>query len=73
MGRIAEFLRPHGTLLVIARGRDASDDEGQMPWPLTREELTEFIGAGLQEISSEDYLDPAEPTVRRFRAVYTRP
>ena len=54
MGRIAEFLRPYGTLLVIARGRDASDDEGQMPWPLTREELTEFISAGLPEISFED-------------------
>lgn len=79
IGRIAEFLRPGGTLLVIARGRDASDEEGQMPWPLTRDELTEpaagysFVSAGLREISFEDYLDPAEPTVRRFRAVFTRP
>jgi SAM-dependent methyltransferase len=73
MDTIAKFLRPDGTLLVIARGRDASDDEGQMPWPLTREELTEFIKAGLTEVSFEDYLDPAEPTVRRFRSVYTRP
>lgn len=73
MGGIAEFLRPDGTLLVIARGRDASDDEGEMPWPLTREELTEFINAGLREVSFEDYLDPAESTVRRFRSVYTRP
>jgi SAM-dependent methyltransferase len=73
MGRIAEFLRPDGTLLVIARGRDASDDEGQMPWPLTREELAEFIRARLREISFEDYFDPQEPAVRRFRVVYTRP
>jgi SAM-dependent methyltransferase len=73
MRAIAEFLRSEGVLLVIARGRDAADAEGQMPWPLTREELAEFVSAGLQEISFEDYFDPEEPAVRRFRAVYKRP
>jgi 2-polyprenyl-3-methyl-5-hydroxy-6-metoxy-1,4-benzoquinol methylase len=73
MRAIAEFLRSEGMLLVIARGRDAADAEGQMPWPLTREELAEFVSAGLQEISFEDYFDPEEPAVRRFRAVYKRP
>lgn len=72
MCEIAEFLRPGGTLLVIARGRDTSDDEGQLPWPLTREDLGEFVSAGLHEKSFEDYFDPEEPAVRRFRAVYER-
>lgn len=58
MHKIAEFLRRGGLLLVIARGRDASDAEGQMPWPLTCEELGEFASAGLQEISFADYFDP---------------
>lgn len=73
MRAIAEFLHPGGMLLVIARGRDAADDEGPMPWPLTREELEEFFRAGLQETSFEDYFDPEEPEVRRFRVVFTRP
>jgi SAM-dependent methyltransferase len=70
---IAGFLCPGGLLLVIARGRDLSDPEGQMPWPLTRAELSAFTAAGLEQISFEDLLDsedPAEPAVRRFRALY---
>lgn len=70
---IAEFLCPGGLLLVIARGREPSDPEGQMPWPLTRAELSAFTAAGLQELSFEDVLDledPAEPVVRRFRVLY---
>ena len=71
--KIAEFLCPSGLLLVIARGREPSDPEGQMPWPLTRAELSAFSTAGLEELSFEDILDlkdPAEPVVRRFRVLY---
>jgi len=69
---IARFVAPGGTLLVIARGRDPSEDEGAMPWPLTRDELDDFTGAGLVAVSFEDYLDAEEPPVRRFRAEYRR-
>ena len=71
---IAGFLCPGGRLLLIARGREPSDPEGQMPWPLTRAELSAFTAAGLQELSFEDFLDledPADPSVRRFRVLYT--
>jgi SAM-dependent methyltransferase len=70
---IARFLCPAGLLLVIARGRESADPEGQMPWPLTRSELSGFTAAGLEELSFEDLLDlddPAEPAVRRFRVLY---
>ena len=70
---IAGFLCSGGLLLVIARAREPSDPEGQMPWPLTRAELSAFTTAGLEELSFEDFLDledPAEPAVRRFRALY---
>lgn len=73
MEKIAEFLCPTGLLLVIARGREPSDPEGQVPWPLTRGELSAFAAAGLEELSFEDFLDledPAEPAVRRFRVLY---
>jgi ubiquinone/menaquinone biosynthesis C-methylase UbiE len=71
--KIAKFLCPTGLLLVIARGREPSDPEGQMPWPLTRAELSAFSTADLEELSFEDILDledPAEPVVRRFRVLY---
>jgi SAM-dependent methyltransferase len=70
---IAGFLCPGGLLLVIARGREPSDPEGQMPWPLIRAELSAFTAAGLEEISFEDFLDledPADLAVRRFRVLY---
>jgi hypothetical protein len=43
-----------------------------MPWPLTKEELTDFLRLGLREVSFEDYLDDEVPPVRRFRVEYRR-
>jgi len=71
--RIAAFVRPGGKLLVIVRGREAEEPEGQMPWPLTRAELGEFVRAGLTELSFEDYFDTEEPPSRRYRVLYARP
>jgi SAM-dependent methyltransferase len=70
--RIASFVAPGGRLLVIARARENGDPEGEMPWPLTREELRGFERAGLTETCFEDYFDAEEPPVRRFRAEYRR-
>jgi SAM-dependent methyltransferase len=72
MEKTAEFLRPGGTLLLIARGREETEPEGKMPWPLTRTELAVLGGMGLSEESFEDYLDSEDPPVRRFRAAYRR-
>jgi SAM-dependent methyltransferase len=72
---IAEFLNPGGLLLVIARGRQPSEPEGELPWPLTRAELSAFTTLGLTELSFEELLspeEPDEPPVHRFRALYTR-
>ncbi|MBI2421648.1 MAG: methyltransferase domain-containing protein [Candidatus Hydrogenedentes bacterium] len=73
MARAASFVAPGGALLVIARGREASDPEGHMPWPLTREELNEFLELGLRERGFDGYLDHESPPVRRFRVEYARP
>jgi hypothetical protein len=69
---IASFVAPGGTLLVIARGREPSEPEGNMPWPLTKEELSLFEIHGLDGMSFEDYMDREDPPVRRFRATYHR-
>ncbi len=69
---IVGFVASHGTLLVVSRGREPDDSQGDMPWPLMRDELTDFVRRGLREISFEDYLDDEEPSVRRFRVAYQR-
>ena len=72
--KIAQFVKPGGSLLVIARGRAENEPEGQgPPWPVTREELARFERAGLTEVSFEDYAEPEPPWVRRFRGLYRRP
>jgi SAM-dependent methyltransferase len=69
---LRSVLAPGGTLLVIARGREATDPEGEMPWPLTRAEM-EGIGAGELFLTGfEDFVDAEEPPVRRFRATFRR-
>ncbi|GMV99707.1 MAG: hypothetical protein AMXMBFR84_08460 [Candidatus Hydrogenedentota bacterium] len=72
MRRIANCLAGNGTLLVVCRGRGASDPDVGPPWPLLRPELDEFTKHGLCELSSEDYMDDEVPPIRRFRVAYTR-
>jgi SAM-dependent methyltransferase len=69
---IANFVAPGGILLVIARAREPEDPIGNMPWPLTKEELSLFRLYKLQEISFEDYIDTEDPPVRRFRVTYSK-
>jgi SAM-dependent methyltransferase len=59
-------------LLVICRGRSAEEPPGNLPWPLTTEELDGFKSAGLRQVHVEDYFDQEEPKVRRFRVEYQR-
>jgi SAM-dependent methyltransferase len=70
--RLADFVAPGGTLLLITRGRESAEPEGAMPWPLTRQELLVFTEAGLTELQLDDYEDDESPPVRRFRVTYSR-
>jgi len=71
--KIAGFVGPGGKLLAIVRGREADEPEGELPWPLTRTELEEFVRAGLAQQSFEEYFDVEEPPARRYRVLYARP
>lgn len=61
------FVAPGGTLLVVARGRDEDEPEGDLPWPLTRAELA---GLALETVSFEDYVE--DSGARRFRVELRR-
>jgi SAM-dependent methyltransferase len=69
---ISEWVAPRGRVFVVARGREETDPPGQLPWPLTRAEVMEFERAGLKCETFEDYMEPGDPPVRRFRAVFSR-
>jgi len=56
----------------VARGREAADDPGVMPWPLLRAELGPLREAGLREVAFEEYKDGEDPPVRRYRVTYQR-
>jgi ubiquinone/menaquinone biosynthesis C-methylase UbiE len=71
--KIASFVGPRGKLLAIVRGRELEEPEGELPIPLTRVEMNEFVRAGLTEEKFEEYFDKEEPPARRFRALYNRP
>jgi hypothetical protein len=61
-----------GTLLVIARAREEGEDQGSMPWPLHRGEFQPLFERGMDELLFEDYLDPDDPDVRRFRGTFVK-
>lgn len=69
---LAATLAPGGALLVLCRGREPADAEGELPWPLTRAELDTVCAAGLEPARFEDLLDDETLPVRRFRALYRR-
>ena len=69
---LAGLVAPGGRLLVLCRAREATEPEGQLPWPLTRAELDDLRSFGLAEVEVESFLDDETPPVRRFRALYRR-
>ena len=72
MKTISQLLKDWGKLLVICRGRDANQPAEELPFPLTKEELTYFEDLGLQSVRFEDYIQPKDSSIRRFRIEYTK-
>ena len=71
MRRIAQFVRPGGRLLVIARGRDDGTPSSGPPWPLSRQELMGVAAHGLAVETIERLPDPTDGK-SHWRAVFRR-
>ncbi|MFI7131929.1 class I SAM-dependent methyltransferase [Nonomuraea sp. NPDC050153] len=67
---VAEFVRPGGTLLVIASGREEGGPAFAPPWPLTPSEIGAFATGGLETGKVEDLRDGEH---HRWRATFHRP
>ena len=70
MKTIAQLVAPQGTLLVICRGREPSEQANTLPFPLTKAELSYLETLGLERIELEDYHESEPASVRRFRIEY---
>jgi hypothetical protein len=70
IGRIASFVAPGGTLIVVAAARGAAEPADGPPWPLAREELEAFATGGVEPVRVEDLLSGGG---RRWRAEFRRP
>ena len=71
MANIAAFLRPGGTLLVIARARADTGTVSGPPWPLSRAEILAFETRGLTAETIEQLADPTDGKPH-WRAVFCR-
>ena len=71
MDSIAAFVAPAGQLLVVTRGREDEEEVGEVPWPLSKRDLSRFVENGLEEIGFQDLWDD-EDGQRRFIVEYRR-
>jgi SAM-dependent methyltransferase len=70
--RLAEFVAPGGTLLVVSTARDEGTPVDGPPWPLTRTEVDAFALRELQPVRIEQIPDEQQPSIRRWRAEFRR-
>ena len=62
---VAEFVAEDGELVVVTRGREDDEEPVQMPWPLSRQDLSRFEMHGFVQTDFEIYAgNPDEPDPR---------
>lgn len=73
MDAIAAFVKDDGELVIVTRGREDDEEPVELPWPVSRKELSRFETSGLRQTffevmpGSEDDLP-----IPRFVAVYKK-
>jgi SAM-dependent methyltransferase len=68
---IASFVAPGGKLVVVCRGRDDDEELAELPWPLSKRDLSQFEENGLRQVEFRDFIDDED--TRRFVVTYERP
>jgi 2-polyprenyl-3-methyl-5-hydroxy-6-metoxy-1,4-benzoquinol methylase len=69
---IANFVAPGGKLLVVTRGRDDDEIPPELPWALSKKDLSRFEANGLKQIYFEEMTGDEEEPIRRFVVEYER-
>ena len=63
---------PNGKLVVVTRGREEDEQPLELPWALSRQDLSRFETNDLKQTFFEEMVDDEEPPVKRFVVEYER-
>ncbi len=70
---ISDFVATQGTLVVVTRGREDDEEPLELPWALSRRDLSQFERNNLKPIRFEEMLgDEEEEPIKRFVIEYQR-
>ena len=70
---IANFIKfPDGKLVIVTRGREDDEIPLELPWALSRKDLSRFETNNLKQVYFEEMLDDEQPPVKRFVIEYER-
>ena len=69
---IADFVAERGKLLVVTRGREDDETPPELPWALSRKDLSRFEKNGLKQTNFEEMFGDEDEPIRRFVVEYER-
>lgn len=69
---IANFVQLNGELVVVTRGREDDEIPPEMPWALSKKDLSRFEANGFERTNLTEMSGGEEPPIRRWIVEYTR-
>lgn len=69
---ISGFVAAQGKLVVVTRGRENDEQPTELPWALSRKDLSQFETNDLRQIHFEEMLGDEEELIKRFVVEYER-
>ena len=69
---VAGFVADNGEVVVVTRGREDDEEPEQLPWPLSRKDLSRFETHGLKQTDFRIYDGDEDPPVPRWVVQYRR-
>jgi SAM-dependent methyltransferase len=69
---IANFVEFQGILVVVTRGREDDEVPPELPWALSKKDLSRFVENGFKQIHFEEMPGDEEPPIRRFVVEYQK-
>lgn len=69
---VSSFVKEGGEIVVVTRGREDDAEPDQIPWPLSRKDLSQFEANGLTQTHFEIMPGSEESPAPRFVVVYEK-
>lgn len=69
---IANFVEFRGSLLIVTRGRENDEQPKELPWALSRKDLSRFEVNNLEQVQFEEMFGDEDEPIKRFVVEYER-